>query len=323
MASITIPTTIAGSNTILESSGFDGPRARLCGKKNLIEHGSQRFEIDVGDWVSAGSAVLDRVWDPTNLFGRYVLSIEDANAGALAGARLASVDNGSQLNGETLLVTMWVKAIDANTDIDIRIKVGGTPDYMGDNAILMDDWTFIHWTQQVTGTGTTIEFTVYPASDDAADTGKIYMVKPRIYRVFDTITDLPALPLVELEFSPWFWNKPTRNVYGELQYSQRGTIPAAIMNHPAASKTHIDAINAVLNHEAPVLFEPEQTSDVAFMMNREREPWKYQYLSGRALGYEGRTMLTGIEPIYGIPSAKIYIEEEDSYYVVWPNFIRG
>jgi hypothetical protein len=307
--------------------GVQAPRARLLAQRNLITSAT-RFEVDVTGW-SGGDATVTRAYDPTNLFGRYAMSVADASAISERYA-IGTWDNQATILGQTFCVSMWVKAVGGDTTLQLRLRHDGFDAMNASSADLTENaLTFVHWVvtcdDEDWGAETSGFLDIFPAYDSGVgtDVGTVYVSRPRINRVLETLTSIPLESPRQMRFPPNQRVGSRRDMFGSLHSATKGRLVEITMPHPVVTKTQLDDIGALLNHSGPILFEPWQDSEIAFLMSSADEGWNYDHLAGKYIGYEGSLTLQGIDPIAGVPDANTYVEDVSATYVAIPRYIRA
>jgi hypothetical protein len=314
--------TVAAGNLIYAPSSFSQPQIRLIGGVNLVG-ANDDFEVSVGDWA-AGDAygAVARVFNPYGPRGRYVLEVSGVSASE-TGYAIATFDTGQTVTDESFLASCWVMSPDRDIT-DFRLQLVGTTTteahHTGDVAL-----TQMAWTQVVliasfaTATDDTLKMYLM-ASHTPSATARVFVARPRLHRIFETLNGFPDNPLPEIRFEPWEKLQPWRSAYGDLSYARDGFVPRVRFPHPAVTGSETQLVVKIMNHRGLLAVQPDANSSFVMLM-RHVSGFEYETLAQRALGYQGELELVGVEPMIAIPGGVFYVEEEATYYVVRQNFV--
>ncbi len=320
-----------GASSVI--GGIDAPMARLCGDLNFIRQHRWEFSLDTTQWTQAagGGTIEPQVgpsYDPTALLSRNVLLIKDISTSGANYVR-AKCNPGYSLAGTSWVFSCWIKAVGGDlTNSNIRAVADAFDESVGDSdgnpgALTEDEWVFFSRVWTWSSTVKTLFYIDFFPCRTTADQGMIAISAPQCRRILANVSDLPTWPMRRWQFEPWVRSKQARNVFGVQDLSRRGWVPRITARHPAADKSQLQAIASIYAHEGPIFFEPNVDSDIAFWMTPDRDRFEYTLVNDRALGYQGALELIGTEPIYGLPDATLYVEEEHVIYFGRPRFVRA
>jgi hypothetical protein len=315
------PSSIAAANVL---GGVGAPRARLLDRVNLCPYFN--FNVGTGAWAAGGTGtILQRPFDPTNIFGRYTLGIADSGTSGTRGYGEILCDSGVPLTGEMFAVIVSAKAVGANTNFEVELRENdGTPEILasGTLAFTQDEWNHVVFISTfATATAEDFYLRFYPAAGAAADTGTVRIAMPRVHHVWEVLTSIPALPFMSWRFDPILRIPASSNVYGQLAVSKRGFRPSFSADYALLDgDAQLKDLGKMVHHDGHILLEPNQDASFIFLMTTRDEPWDFPRVDGRALGHQGRLALHGVDPIFAIPDATIYYGEESRYYAAVPRY---